>query len=586
MKTGTKRCLGVLLSMLMVIALLPTTTIRAKASSGVDDFVTRCYRVALDREPEPAGFADWTNKLNNGALVGCVVAYDFIFSEEYKAKNKSDDLFVKDLYKMFLGRDSEEDGYRYWMQKLTEEKVGRETVFAGFSNSKEFVDLCTGYGITAGYYSDGYTTDQINNVNLFVERLYKTTLNRIGDPTGQEYWVKGLFEKKINGVQCAVNFIQSEEYVNKNLSNEEYVDNLYAGIMGRTPDEVGRKYWLDALNNKTMTRDQVFEGFSKSAEFKAICEAYGIECGTYTATDRVKKRVKTSYKYDSNGALSERVDFDINGNVTKRSGKLESYGFEYNKNGDITKKVTYNNEGELTLTETYEYDKNYNLIKYSKDDSKQRSVFNILYDYDSNQRLITTRKVTIGYDENTDKTPWLCCSFEYNSEGDLVRRDSYYLGQWYAYEQYTYPQDGKTIVRTTYSTDGTAFSENKTEYLINGSGIKYTLYDSDNGRYEGYYYCGAQKKPVKFACVYSDLEYNYDGMMYDSEIPKVLNDGYYRYEYDEYGNISRMSLVYDDGYPYDYVNLEHNEDGYLAKQSYYTNEGSLWQTYSFGYDYY
>lgn len=291
MKKVLKRGLSLLLAVLTVMALLPQTTIKVKAADGVDEFVTRCYKVALDREPDPVGFNDWTSKLRNGQIVGFVIAREFIFSKEYLEKNKTDDQYVKDLYMMFVNREPEPDGYAYWMDKLAN-KVSREEVFAGFSNSKEFIDLCLGYGITAGYYSAGYEVTQINNVNLFVERLYKTTLDRIGDSVGQEYWTKGLLEKRLTGAQCAANFVKSDEFVNKGLSNADYLTVLYKGIMGRTPDETGWKYWLDALNNKSKTRDEVFEGFAKSDEFKGICAAYGIECGDYVATDRGSKNVE------------------------------------------------------------------------------------------------------------------------------------------------------------------------------------------------------------------------------------------------------------------------------------------------------
>ena len=84
------------------------------------------------------------------------------------------------------------------LKKIEKKGVSGEEVFGGFSNSTEFINLCIGYGITAGYYSNDYDVDRINKVNLFVERLYKTTLGRIGDAEGQAYWVKGLLEKRVS----------------------------------------------------------------------------------------------------------------------------------------------------------------------------------------------------------------------------------------------------------------------------------------------------------------------------------------------------------------------------------------------------
>ena len=583
MKTAAKRGLAILLSVIIVIAILPQLTIKAKASSGVDDFVTRCYQVALGREPEPEGFADWTNKLNNGAIVGFVVAREFIFSEEYKAKNKTDDEFIKDLYQMFMGREPEPNGYEYWMEKISE-GMGREEVFAGFSNSEEFINLCTGYGITAGYYSNGYPVEQINNVNLFVERLYKTTLNRIGDSTGQEYWVKGLLEKQLNGVQCAANFVKSDEYVNKGLSNEEYVDNLYAGIMGRTPDEGGRKYWLDALNNYTQTRDQVFEGFSKSEEFKGICEGYGIECGNYTATDIAKKRVKALYAYDSNGQLSSQINFDIFGNVTKED--YWTYEYEYNASNDVIKKTKYSNStGMVEDIETYEYDEKGNLVKDTLENITWSYTDVSIYEYDANGNLMK-----IWNCDYSNPTPKLRKAFEYNSNGDLIRENDYdYAENLNDYYIFVYPADGKSVIKYSFYGDGREKDYNETKYLIDGTGIKYTRISNLNNisvGYEGYYYSGTEKKIVHIPLIYQDLFYNLEGIKYDTEIPKVLNDGNYSYEYDGNGRLIKENVLRNNGTCSAYIIYEYDESGYATKESYYWANGSLNWARSYRYDFY
>ena len=429
MKKIFKRSLGILLSILMVVAILPQMTIKAKASTGVEEFVTRCYRVALGREPEPKGFADWTSKLNNGQIVGFVIAREFIFSDEYKSKNKSDEDFVKDLYMMFVNREPEPAGYEYWMNNLSQ-NMRREDVFAGFSNSKEFIDLCTSYGITAGYYSNDYDVSQINNVNLFVQRLYKTTLNRIGDPEGQEYWVKGLLEKRLNGSECAANFVRSNEFINKKLSNTDYLIVLYAGIMGRNPDEAGMKYWLDALDKKTLTRDQVFEGFSKSEEFKNICASYGIEVGNYTATDvtpdgpdmnEVEKIwVVTSLReYKSSGSLDGDYSFDFSfwrtddgyGEKQENTSKDKAYYHYYNNEGYCIKSVFYENGKETVQIK--EYDSNNFLIRVDKYvDGVYTGYSEIIKKDDKGQWF--TNAVAINYDAEgnvIDNTFWFYTTF-------------------------------------------------------------------------------------------------------------------------------------------------------------------------------
>ncbi|MCQ2544651.1 MAG: DUF4214 domain-containing protein, partial [Lachnospiraceae bacterium] len=271
----------------MILVILPQITINAKAESGVDDFVTRCYKVALQRDPDQVGFDFWKAKITNGELVGSTVVYEFIFSKEYEAQNREDKDFVNDLYTMFMGREADQDGYDYWCGQMSK-GMTRKEVFAGFANSKEFYDLCYKYGITAGFYTNDYDIGRVNNINLFVERLYKTCLGRIGDKEGQAYWVEGMLKGELTGIACAANYIKSSEYEALELSNEQYVENLYIAFMGRQYDLGGKYNWLNYLNNKVKTRDQVFAGFANSQEFNQICASYGIECGFYVAADKAR----------------------------------------------------------------------------------------------------------------------------------------------------------------------------------------------------------------------------------------------------------------------------------------------------------
>ncbi len=242
--------------------------------TGVEKFVVRCYKVAFERDPDEGGFNYWKSEIEEGRLDGSLAVYKFVFSPEYKAQNTSDRQFITDLYTMFMGREPDEGGYAFWLDQM-QNGMSRANVFTGFANSKEFYELCKGYGITAGYFNNAYDLNKLNLVNLFVERLYKVCLSRLGDQGGQNYWAEGLINGKLTGLSCATNFIKSSEYEALNLSDEEYVKNLYLAFMGREYDRGGLDYWLGVLKSGK-TRDYVFRGFAYSPEFKDICNSYGI----------------------------------------------------------------------------------------------------------------------------------------------------------------------------------------------------------------------------------------------------------------------------------------------------------------------
>ena len=133
MKTTNRvRALSVIMSLLMLISVINFPMLKAKAAGGVDGFVERCYTVTLDRGSDAAGFADWKDQLLNGKSVGVNIAYGFLFSQEYKNKNKSNDAYVKDLYKLFMDREPDEAGFNDWVGKLNEGKSREEAQIAAF----------------------------------------------------------------------------------------------------------------------------------------------------------------------------------------------------------------------------------------------------------------------------------------------------------------------------------------------------------------------------------------------------------------------------------------------------------------------
>ena len=56
---------------------------------------------------------------------------------------------------------------------------------------------------------------------------------------------------------------------------------VYLTYLNREPDEAGMAYWIGKLGDMTDTdRISVIRGFVFSAEYKALCEKYGIHMGT------------------------------------------------------------------------------------------------------------------------------------------------------------------------------------------------------------------------------------------------------------------------------------------------------------------
>lgn len=561
-KLGT-RLAGVVLALLMVITIMPITSIKAKAADGVDGFVNRCYEVSLGRTGDAEGINYWINEINSKKRTGVDVVYNFIFSKEYEARNRSNTEFVTDLYTMFMGRTPDQDGYNYWCGQMEAGK-SRKDIFTGFANSKEFYETCTNYGVTAGYYTDETDGGRLSALNLFVGRMYETTLGRLGDQEGQNYWTKGLMNGELTGTDCAIQFINSKEFVNLKLSNEDYVDKLYAAFMGRTPDAEGKNHWIKLLNEGDMTRDEVFACFANSAEFKGICQTYGITSYDYKAEEWSPTRKKEEYvngklaKYieyyiegENTGAPAIEKEYDDEGNMTYHAeysyGDKKEYSVQYDDKGNVLQKGEwdyddngFNKTGKFyeangSLKERYVHTRdNYPLVnktewydgtgkltsaqEYQYNDKEQETYYKItengklfhetISEYDSEYRLIK------------------CTNIDYNDDGEVMAL-SYYENK--------YNKDGSYVEEDHYSGDETVGT--RCYYDANGCSIREESYD-ENGKVIWY----------------------------------VIN------EYNEYCNQTKCSF-YSNGELTSYTTYEYNAKGEMKKNTKYNADGSVEEEY-------
>lgn len=208
---------------------------------------------------------------------------------------------------------------------------------------------------TAGGYSASYEIKVFDpeaakaEIGEFVTRLYEVCLDRTPDADGKEYWVERLYNETCTGVEAAYGFVFSNEFLNKNLCNEDFVEQLYKAFMGRASDPTGKGYWVDNLKSGK-TREEVFNGFALSKEFGDLCYTYyivqgeGIDIPTYGtvprgscsicgAQDGVTAFVKRLYSI----CLDREADADGLADWTNQlwnhtnSGSGVAYGFIFSK---------------------------------------------------------------------------------------------------------------------------------------------------------------------------------------------------------------------------------------------------------------
>ncbi|WP_342116704.1 DUF4214 domain-containing protein [Pseudoduganella sp. OTU4001] len=103
-----------------------------------------------------------------------------------------------------------------------------------------------------------------------VYRLYQAAFDRHPDHGGLGFWIK-MADNGISMETIAANFETSAEFrslYGANISNAEYLTNLYDNVLHRAYDQGGFDFWMNAMNNG-YNRAQILNYFASSAENRA-----------------------------------------------------------------------------------------------------------------------------------------------------------------------------------------------------------------------------------------------------------------------------------------------------------------------------
>ena len=134
------------------------------------------------------------------------------------------------------------------------------------------------YVPVAGGYAQPAPVD-VGGASAFIERLYTVALQRESDPVGAQYWLDRVVSGNSTGADLARGFLFSQEFLGKNMSDDDFLTILYRTFFDREADPAGREYWLGKLRSG-MSRQDVISGFINSVEWHNLCTSYGIRSGS------------------------------------------------------------------------------------------------------------------------------------------------------------------------------------------------------------------------------------------------------------------------------------------------------------------
>ena len=224
-------------------------------SSSASAFVTRLYHQVLNRDPDQAGLQAFVAQIQQfNSVVPTVLA--FFHSPEFLGRNTPDDQFLTILYRAFLNREPDADGFNAFLTALQMGSLTRDNLLDIFIDSQEFATLAS------------FLPPQ-DPVTAFVITLYVRILGRGPDQAGLQFFVAQLRQTR-NVLPTVQQFLASPEFQARQTTNTDFVALLYRVFLDRVPDPGGFAGWVALLDNGTATRDQLVLQFAASPEFQAI----------------------------------------------------------------------------------------------------------------------------------------------------------------------------------------------------------------------------------------------------------------------------------------------------------------------------
>ena len=227
---------------------------RVITEDPIEQFVTRLYQVCLNREPDDAGLNDWVNRLSSGQASGVEVSYGFVFSQEFQNYNYCNTDYVKAA----LSRGSWDVNMTraVWMTgsaDLRQERPGRK-YSTDFRRARSLT-ICVPSTVLRGetvllfrsmeQFREEHVRSAVRQmgVTAFVTRLYNICLDRNPDTDGLNDWTNGLWDHTKSGGSVAQGFIFSQEFKNKNLNDNDYVEYLYRAFLTGVQMRAARQNW-------------------------------------------------------------------------------------------------------------------------------------------------------------------------------------------------------------------------------------------------------------------------------------------------------------------------------------------------------
>jgi len=149
-------------------------------------------------------------------------------------------------------------------------------------------------------------TDYTNEV----QKLYVAYFGRPADPTGLNFWINQLQTNPNFYQTVSATFSTSNEFqtMYAGLDNRALVTEIYDNMFARAPDAEGLNFWVNALNNGTISFDNVVSFIAEGAQNNDAI----IVNGKVSVATEFTKRIDTDAEraaYDGPAANQIAIDY-------------------------------------------------------------------------------------------------------------------------------------------------------------------------------------------------------------------------------------------------------------------------------------